>query len=813
MSKGLSTVTAQEKLRHFGPNELFKAPKQSFQDIVKEVVTEPMIFLLICCSILYFTIGNKMESLVLFSMIGMIIFNSVLQRTRSEKALDKLSELSSPRALVLRDGIPKRIPGREVVPHDVCVICEGDRVPADGKLIQASNICVNESILTGESLPVEKSIQDEANILYAGSMVLNGKGLLFITHTGEETKFGQIGKKLKGIKKIKTPLHSAVKRIVRVMGSVALAVSVGLTLVVFLRKGNWVDAILSGLATSMALIPEEFPVIFTIFLSIGAWRLSKINVLTRDPSVIETLGSTTVLCADKTGTITQNEMKLVSISDKEQIYNLSNPHTEPALNTILTDLFLASDHDSFDPTEKGIHNSLSIYNFSPLPFEKHIPFDHDKKYTIYTYKKSNSFTHFVKGAPEIILAHCSLHKSEQKKLDELLKTMTGNGLRVLSLMKATSNQVIESADKLTYDFVCLIGLADPIRKEVPNAVSECQKAGIKVIMMTGDHPNTASNIGNQIGLNPKGIITGVEIDNLTDKELFTKLQSAEILSRVDPIHKLRIVQLLQRRKEIVAMTGDGVNDAPSLKAAHIGIAMGSKGTDVAREAASLVLLDDNFASIVEGIKMGRRISDNMEKAMSYALAVHIPIIGLAISPIFSAKFPILMLPIHIVFMELIIDPVSSVAFESEPLEHNSLKQLPKRSKKKLFSRTTLMTSLLEGILVLACVLIVFMFHDTTQSIDTIRASCFFTLVTCNILLALSKLSKSESIWKIIRYHNPLAKIILSGSFFLLIICLYNSTLQEILHFKAPKNTHLTYSIISSLTLVFLLELIKKWKQK
>jgi Ca2+-transporting ATPase len=812
MSKGLSTVTAQEKLRHYGPNELFHTPEQSFHSVVKEVVTEPMIFLLICCSILYFTIGNKMEALVLFSMIGMIVFTSVLQRTRSEKALEKLRELSSPRALVLRDGEPRRIPGREVVPHDVCIVCEGDRVPADGKLIQANNLSINESILTGESLPIEKEIHGEANLLYAGSMVISGKGLLFITHTGEQTKFGQIGKQLKSIRKIKTPLQSAVKRIVRVMGVVAFAVSVGLTLMIFMRKGNWVDAILSGLATSMALIPEEFPVIFTIFLALGAWRLSKINVLTRDPSVIETLGSTTVLCADKTGTITQNEMELTSISDVNQIYSVSNHLTSPNLIPILKDLFHATDHESLDPTEKGIDNVLKQLKFITLPFEKQIPFDHNQKYTLFTYKKDGIYEHFVKGAPEIILARCSLHKSEQKKIEGHLRTMTGEGLRVLSLMKATSGKVIEQIDELDFDFVCLIGLADPIRKEVPHAVAECKKAGIKVIMMTGDHSNTASAIGNQIGLNDNEILTGVEIDGLTDKELHTKLQSTEILSRVDPIHKLRIVQLLQRRKEIVAMTGDGVNDAPSLKAAHIGIAMGSKGTDVAREAASLVLLDDNFASIVGGIKMGRRISDNMEKAMSYALAVHIPIIGLAISPIFSAQFPILMLPIHIVFMELIIDPVSSVAFETEPMEHSSLQQLPQRSKKRLFNRTTLISSLLEGMLVLGCILFIFLFQDANQPIDTIRATCFFTLVTCNILLALSKLSKSESIFKIIRYHNPMAKLILAGSFLLVILCLYNPTLQEFLHFKAPENVYLAYSVLSSIILLILLEIIKKWKQ-
>jgi Ca2+-transporting ATPase len=740
MTKGLSSVTAKEKLRVYGPNELKQEPKKSIKRIVRDVVFEPMIFLLICCSVLYLTIGERIESIVLFLMIGMIILISVFQRTRSENAIEKLRELSSPRALVLRDGEPQRIAGREVVPHDICILSAGDRVPADGKLLTATNLLINEAILTGESQAVVKSTEIENNLVYAGTMVMSGAGMLYVTQTGEMTKFGQIGKSLSGIKKTQTPLQISVKRIVSIMGAVALSVSLGLTLVVFLRHHNLVTAILSGLATSMALIPEDFPVILTIFLALGAWRLSRINVLTRDPAVIETLGSATVLCADKTGTITQNDMALKFVADIEKTYEINETTVQQQYKKLI-EILHAADPNSLDPTEKGIVRSLSAHGFKvnrPLAIQ---PFDHGKNHSVISYKSGGKTIHYIKGAPEKLLPYCHLERTNHIKIETHLNQLTSNGLRVLLIMRSDVPEEFSLKKKNTNQFVCLLGLEDPIRKEVPDAVKECQSAGINVIMMTGDHSNTAAYIAKQIGLNAQEVLTGEELTQLNDESLYKKLESVQVLSRVEPAHKLRIVQLLQRRKHIVAMTGDGVNDAPSLKAAHIGIAMGNKGTDVAREAASLVLLDDNFASIVGGIRMGRRISDNIEKAMSYALAVHIPIIGLALSPIFSAQFPILLLPIHIVFMELVIDPVSSVAFETEKPEEGQMKEPPKKRTKKIFSRkTTLLQSLFEGILIFSGVLLTYFLHNASVELREVRAICFLTLISSNIFLALSKLS-------------------------------------------------------------------------
>ena len=812
MSKGLSSETAQEKLRQYGLNELSPESTKSNRRILRDVLTEPMIFLLICCSALYFVIGERIESIVLFLMIGMIVLISVFQRVRSEKALEKLRELASPRALVLRDGKPTRIPGREVVPHDVCILSAGDRIPADGRLLNATNLLVNEAILTGESQPVVKSTTEENQFLYAGTMVLNGVGMLFVTDTGDATKFGQIGKSLHRVQKTQTPLQKAVKRIVRIMGTVALSVSLGLTLMVFLRQHNLTNALLSGLATSMALIPEEFPVILTVFLALGAWRLSRVNVLTRDPAVIETLGSATVLCADKTGTITQNDMALKYVADFNHCYEL-NQKPEAHYIEMLHDTFMASDPNSIDPTEKGIRKSLVLMGFKAQnPLETQ-PFDHAKNYSSFCYTEEGKWVQYIKGAPEKLIRLCQLSTTQQKSLEIQLTHLTSNGFRVLLVMKTFSKEPFSLNSKKPGQFVCLIALEDPIRKEVPEAIRECHSAGINVIMMTGDHSNTAAYIGKQIGLQTEEVLSGKELMELNDQELFYKLKKVQVISRVEPAHKLRIVKLLQRRKHIVAMTGDGVNDAPSLKAAHIGIAMGNKGTDVAREAASLVLLDDNFASIVGGIKMGRRIADNIEKAMSYALAVHIPIIGLALSPMFSAQFPILLLPIHIVFMELVIDPVSSVAFESEQMEDKLMTDPPKRNSKNLFTKKAFSNSILEGTLIFGCVLSSFFFHAKNTDIAEVRAICFFTLITCNVLLALSKLSRNATIFQIIRLHNPIAKMILSVSFILSILCLFVPFLQNLFEFKSPNGWYFLQSLFSSLILLILLEIIKRWKRE
>jgi Ca2+-transporting ATPase len=812
MSKGLSSEIAKEKLQQYGPNELRQEPVKSTRKILRDVLTEPMIFLLICCSTLYFIIGERIESIVLFLMIGMIVLISLFQRVRSEKALERLRELASPRALVLRDGKPTRIPGREVVPHDVCILSAGDRVPADGRLLSATNLLVNEAILTGESQPVVKSMIPENQLLYAGTMVLNGVGMLFVTQTGEATKFGQIGKSLRRIQKIQTPLQKAVKRIVRIMGAIALSVSLGLTLMIFLRQHNLTTALLSGLATSMALIPEEFPVILTVFLALGAWRLSRGNVLTRDPAVIETLGSATVLCADKTGTITQNDMALKYVADLKTLYELTHEPDQHFLE-MLHDTFMASDPNSMDPTEKGIRRSLIPMGFKAPNASATQPFDHAKNYSAFSYMEDGNMVQYIKGAPEKLMRYCHLNQTDQKKLNIQLNHLTSNGFRVLIVMKTDSKETFSLNTKKPTQFVCLIALEDPIRKEVPQAVNECQTAGINVIMMTGDHSNTAAYIGRQIGLNTDEVLSGKELLSLNDQELFNRLKKVQVISRVEPAHKLRIVTLLQRRKHIVAMTGDGVNDAPSLKAAHIGIAMGNKGTDVAREAASIVLLDDNFASIVGGIKMGRRIADNIEKAMSYALAVHIPIIGLALSPVFSAQFPILLLPMHIVFMELVIDPVSSVAFETEQMEDHLMSDSPKRRSKNLFTRNAFSNSLLEGTLIFGCVLTSYFFHSKHSEIAEVRAICFFTLITCNVLLALSKLSRNANIFEIIRFHNPLAKAILSVSFISAILCLFIPFLQNLFEFKSPDGRYLLQSLFTSIILLILLEIIKKWKRK
>lgn len=816
MKKGLTSSEASERLKKFGLNELPSSKPKTVWRIALEVLKEPMFLLLISCGVLYMILGDFKEGIILISTMSIIIFITFFQHRKTEKALEALKKLSSPRALVIRDGEEVRIPGREVVPGDHVIIAEGDRIPADGTLYDGLNIQVDESIITGESLPVDKLANAENNSVLSGTLVTKGYGIILIEKTGSSTEFGKIGHSLNEIKDDETRLQTEMKRLIRRLAIVGIILCVSVVALFYITRGNFIQSLLNGLSSAMAILPEEFPVILTVFLALGSWRLSKKNVLSRKASAIETLGSATVLCSDKTGTITQNKMILSVVLNDTRLFSEKDlKEVDPGLSEIMTCSYLACHPESADPMEKAIIQAYKNRPDSPVDhqLQKEYPFSHEvlAMTRVYTRDQADISFAFTKGAPEALFKLCRLSDEVIAELTEQVKSIASKGMRVLAVGKATvpTTELPEQQTGFQFEFMGLLGFVDPIRPEVPQAISECKQAGIKVIMITGDFPETALNIGKQIGLDSGTLMTGDELNALTDEELKSNIEKVSILARVKPEQKLRIVDALKQNNEIVAMTGDGVNDAPALKAAHIGIAMGKKGTDVAREASSLVLLDDNFASIVSAIRMGRKIYDNLQKAMSYVLAIHIPIIGLTLLPAFFIGSPLILMPLHIVFMELIIDPISSVAFESEDEERGIMERPPRDPEKQFFGSQKILSSFLQGLLVLITVLVVFFItHQDGHSDNEVRAISFTTLLIGNLFLILSKLSTTRSFLSIVLSKNTAAKLIILMAAGILTLILIVPDMANLFSFEFPGFYHLFISLGAALVMLMILETIK-----
>ena len=661
---GLSDFEALAKLKMDGPNALPSAKRRSILNIASKIITEPMFLLLIGCGFLYFVLGNFHEACILISFVFVIMGITLYQENKTEKALTSLKNLSSPRALVIRSGIKKRIAGFEVVKDDLIVIHEGDYVPADSLILYANNLFIEESLLTGESVPVNKTLKGD-NKVYASTLVTHGFGIAKVYATGIDTEIGKIGKALQNIEPEQTLLQRMTMKLVRTLAIVGLSICV---LVAFIygvfNNDNWLNGILAGITLAMAILPEEIPVILTTFLAIGSWRISKAHVLTRRVPAIEALGAANVLCVDKTGTLTINDMQVKELfANKNGKTLLSDyfdkkPFIEDFRFLIETSLF-AIQKEPFDPMEKAIKvfskenlniNINELYNNYDLIHEYPLS---EKLFAVsHVWRFKNKDRHFVvaNGSPEAIFSLSHLDEKEKDRLFLQLHAMANKGLRVIGIAKAEFETVNfklpEEQHAFDFKFVGFIGLENPIRETVPNAIQKCYRAGIRVVMITGDYPETAVNIGKKIALmNTDDVLVGSQLKNMSDSQFRDKIKEVDIFARIVPEQKLRIVNALKASGDIVAMTGDGVNDAPALKAAHIGVAMGKYGTDVARDASELVLLDDDFSSIVESVGLGRRIFDNIKKAISYTLSVHIPIIGISLLPLFL-KLPLILLPIR-----------------------------------------------------------------------------------------------------------------------------------------------------------------------
>jgi len=751
--QGLTEYEAQRRLSEEGFNELPKSSRTSVFTIVLEVVREPMFALLLGSAVLYAFLGDLNESLILLLFACISSSIAITQRARSERVLESLRDLSSPRALVIRAGKSLRIPGRNVCRGDVIVINEGDRVPADANLIAGHDLSIDESLLTGESVPVSKGVEQPlaatetsgtATRVFSGTLVLSGDGIAIVSATGPHTEVGKIGRAVQSIKQVQPRLQRQIRRLVKVFAVFGFAACTCAVLLHGVLRGDWVQSILGGLALGMSMLPEEFPLVLTVFMVMGAFRLSRSRVLTRNAQAIEALGTATVLCTDKTGTLTINQMRVVELATAHAGWAEVQTPEIIAGSEELRDLLEAAMHAcgerALDPMDQAIIGLASDVGIRPLPEKLRaqvFPLTRDLLAVTHVWRNADdTCTVATKGAPEALARLCKLNESALADLTLKVNLLAGKGMRVLGVGRGVWRQPDLPTEPAAFDLalVGLVALADPLRDNAMSAISECRTAGIRVVMITGDYPETARAIARQAGIGDGKIMTGVELDSLDEAALSAQVAEVTVFARTSPSNKHRIVHALQSRGEIVAMTGDGVNDAPALKAADIGIAMGGRGTDVAREASSLVLLDDDFNSIVAAIRLGRRIFDNLSKATGYILAVHLPIAGLALLPLLLG-WPILLTPMLIALLELIIDPACSMVLEAEHSEKDIMTRPPRNPEESLISPARLIWGLVAGGLSLVAVGSVYI-GATMQGLPTeeVRSLTFLSLVGANLAL-------------------------------------------------------------------------------
>ena len=833
---GLSSEEAAGKLRDEGFNELPSSRKKTTWKIALEVVREPMFLLLLTCGSLYLFLGEKQEAAMLLSFVAVVMGITIYQEQKTERALEALRDLSSPRALVIRDGEQKRIPGREVVRGDLVLVADGDRVPADGRLAAGVNLLADESMLTGESVPVRKHPGggseatgrpggDDLPFLYSGTLIVQGRGVIEITSTGLQTEMGKIGKAIQGVEIEGTLLQKEMGRIVRQFSTVGFLLCAVVVVVYGLVHGDWMDGILAGLALAMATLPEEFPVVLTIFLALGAWRISQNGVLTRRVPAVETLGAASVLCVDKTGTLTQNRMtvKRLCIGGDFEDLRAGDTRLPERCHALVEYGILSSQKDPFDPMEKAIrtlgekrlagtehlHDNWTLVREYPLAPDL-LAMSH-----VWNSPDGNEYVIAAKGAPEAIFDLCHLDDGPRDRAIEWVSAMAGEGLRVLGVARCLigKERLPEHQHDFPFDFIGLLGLADPIRPDVPQAVAECTQAGIRVVMITGDYPVTAGHIARDVGLpDPESVVTGPELDVMDEATLQERIGSTQVFARAVPEQKLRIVNALKALGRVVAMTGDGVNDAPALKSAHIGIAMGERGTDVARESAALVLVHDDFSSIVKAVRMGRRIFDNIKKALAFIVSVHVPIAGMSVLPVFFADWPLLLMPVHIVFLELIIDPACTLVFEAEHEESDIMSRPPRDPSRPLFDRTTVLISILQGLSVLAVVLTVFLFGwKLGGDVDNARALAFATLVVANLGLILTNRSWTRTIFFPRYVPNRALRWVISGALAMLVLVIYTPFLRDLFHFHVLHAGDILLCLAAGMASIAWFELLK-WRR-
>lgn len=823
---GLTEYEAAARLRAEGFNEIPSTEHRTLLRIVRDVLREPMFALLLGAGAVYLLLGDLGEALILLAFASLSVLITVIQETRSERVLDALREVASPRALVVRDGQRRRIPGREVVRGDVIAVIEGDRVAADAMLLESREVMIDESLLTGESVAVHKSVAprpaalerpggENTPFVYSGTLVVRGEGLAVVAATGPRTELGRIGQSLRQIATEPPRLQTETRTLVRIFAVLGLAASLLVIVIYGLVHGDWLQAVLGGIALGMSMLPEEFPLVLTAFMVMGAWRLSRARVLTRRAATIEMLGAATVLCTDKTGTLTENRMSIAELRTPTLQWRRDGERpVAKGLSTVIEAAMLASAQQPTDPMEKAIAELAggTTEGAAGRTLVRHYGLRPTLLAMTNAWRQDGATHHAVraKGAPEAIGTLCRLGADDLAWLRRSVDEMARRGVRVLGVAAASHGEgaLPDSPTGFAFEFLGLVGFSDPLRANVPAAIAECRSAHVRVIMITGDYPATARAIADQAGLDAGTPIDGAELATLDAAALRQRLRTTNVFARIMPEQKLRLVEALKADGEIVAMTGDGVNDAPALKAAHIGIAMGGRGTDVAREASSIVLLNDDFGSIVRTIRLGRRIYDNLRKASAYIVAVHVPIAGLALLPLLFG-LPFMLMPIHIAFLEMVIDPACSIVFEGETEESDLMQRPPRQATSRLLSPAMAGWSLLQGVLALAALAgLLLLGIDRGMPDDELRALMFTSLVLINVGLILINRTFSSSLLVAVRRPNRFLWLLLAFVGALLAVALVWPPAMTLFRFGPFHADDLAVSVAAGAAVVLAMEAIK-----
>jgi P-type Ca2+ transporter type 2C len=772
---GLTEAQAASRLQAHGRNLVpSQADRHHLLFRVIEILRQPMLLLLLAAALIYVILGDAIEAMALLAGVAFIIGITVLQRQRSENALYALRRLSAPVATVVRDGTSRRISAEEVVVEDIIVLEEGDRVPADAILLSGPGLQVNESHLTGESAPVARSpapllttADDNEHVVHAAGLVVQGHGLARVIAIGTSTSVGKIATLVQKISTRPTGIERDTSSLLRKLAIGAIALCVLITLL-YARSFGWMNGLLAGVTAAISIIPEEFPVVITLFIAFGAWRIAKRRVLTRQLAAVEQLGAATVLCVDKTGTLTLNRMEVAAVEPSSAV--------PEARSQLLGAAMYASRLDTNDSLDRALLRFLGTSAPEVLTTRQTAKLIQEYPSSArmpafgacWQLPGEPGTSYFIKGAVEFLLDICDQPAAQRDNLLKQASWLAQQGLRVLGVARKRATESVPASDPFhdAFDFLGLIAWADPVRPGVPTAVESCHRAGIRVVMVTGDFLPTATAVARKAGLPHAHTMTGPEMDLLDEHALRTRIRITDIVARVRPDQKLRLIQAFQDNGEIVAMTGDGVNDAPALKAADIGVALGKHGTEVARESAHLVLLEDDFSTLVGAIRLGRRIFDNLRQALTYLTAIHVPIAGVSLIPALLG-WPMILTPLQVAFLELIIDPTCSIAFEAEPEASDVMDRPPRDPKVSVLGRGRLSSAIFQGLLLLGgLVAIVIIWPHPRSEIHHIRGLILFAFVLGNLGLVWAERSWQRSLWQNLRTPNPalLAITIVSISF-------------------------------------------------
>lgn len=820
--KGLSNEEIVQSRTKFGSNTIIQQKKNVFLNSVLEMIKEPMFLLLLTATSIYFITGDYGNGIFMGMAIVLVSAISLYQESKSRSAINDLKKLSQPKSKVIRNGITSEIPSEEIVIGDLIQTEEGTFIPADATIIQSNDFAVNESILTGESMAVFKNENTNNDSVFLGTIVTSGLAICKVIAIGNQTQLGKIGQSLEAIVEEKTPLQVQIGSFVKKMSLVGLGIFILVWIINYYNSKMLLDSLLKALTLAMSIIPEEIPVAFTTFMALGSWRLMKIGVIVKQTKTVETLGSADVICTDKTGTITENRMTLA------QCYTLSDNlikenYTDPNSIELLTIAMWASEPIPYDAMEIALHDAyskLEVTDERPnFKLVHEYPLDGKPPMMTHVFEDFKG-TRIIaaKGATEALIATSNLSEKETKDILAAMKKMALEGYRVLGVGIASfiGTDYPKKQQEFTFDFKGLVAFYDPPKANIKATFETLYKAGIQIKIVTGDNAETTATIAKQIGFrNADQTLNGDELMAMDETTLRKRVMETSIFTRMFPEAKLKIIKALKDNNQIVAMTGDGVNDGPALKSAHIGIAMGKKGTEIAKQAANLILIDDDFSKMIEAIAMGRKIYSNLKKAIQYIISIHIPIILIVFIPLaLGWIYPNIFSPVHVIFLEIIMGPTCSIIYENEPMESNLMQLKPRPITNTFFKLKEITISIIQGIVITIGLLFVYQYCVTNMfSEGGTRTVVFITLISANIFLTLTNRSFYYSIFTTLRYKNNLVLLIISTTIVTTACLLFIPLFANFFEFESLSGLQIGLSILVGSISVLWIEIYKVFKRK